>query len=75
MSSAIIAFLAIVLTALALAPGAAHALALPFRHHRDRRHFTAAIAMWLGVKREDLVKMASPKEGSDPNDPNAGAVV
>jgi preprotein translocase subunit SecF len=33
----------------------------------------AAIAMWLGVKREDLVK-AGPKEG-DPNDPNAGAVV
>jgi len=33
----------------------------------------AAIAMWLGVKREDLVK-AGPKE-IDPNDPNAGAVV
>ena len=33
----------------------------------------AAIAMWLGVKREDLVK-ASGKE-HDPNDPNAGAVV
>ena len=33
----------------------------------------AAIAMWLGVKREDLVK-ASSKE-IDPNDPNAGAVV
>jgi len=33
----------------------------------------AAIAMWLGVKREDLVK-ATAKEG-DPNDPNAGAVV
>ena len=33
----------------------------------------AAIAMWLGVKREDLVK-ANSKEG-DPNDPNAGAVV
>ncbi len=33
----------------------------------------AAIAMWLGVKREDLVK-ASSKE-HDPNDPNAGAVV
>jgi preprotein translocase subunit SecF len=33
----------------------------------------AAIAMWLGVKREDLVK-ATNKEG-DPNDPNAGAVV
>jgi preprotein translocase subunit SecF len=33
----------------------------------------AAIAMWLGVKREDLVK-AGPKD-LDPNDPNAGAVV
>ena len=33
----------------------------------------AAIAMWLGVKREDLVK-ASTKE-LDPDDPNAGAVV
>ena len=33
----------------------------------------AAIAMWLGVKREDLVK-TQRKEG-DPNDPNAGAVV
>ena len=33
----------------------------------------AAIAMWLGVKREDLVK-ASAKE-TDPDDPNAGAVV
>ena len=33
----------------------------------------AAIAMWLGVKREDLVK-GGPKE-QDPNDPNAGAVV
>ena len=34
----------------------------------------AAIAMWLGIKREDLVKSASRKEG-DPNDPNAGATV
>ena len=33
----------------------------------------AAIAMWLGVKREDLVK-AGTKE-TDPDDPNAGAVV
>jgi preprotein translocase subunit SecF len=33
----------------------------------------AAIAMWLGVKREDLVKYG-PKE-TDPDDPNAGAVV
>ncbi|TWO69660.1 protein translocase subunit SecF [Caenimonas sedimenti] len=34
----------------------------------------AAIAMWLGVKREDLVKGQTKKEG-DPNDPNAGATV
>jgi preprotein translocase subunit SecF len=37
----------------------------------------AAIAMWLGVKREDLIK-ATPKDGAggkDPSDPNAGAVV
>jgi preprotein translocase subunit SecF len=33
----------------------------------------AAIAMWLGVKREDLVKAAPKME--DPNDPNAGATV
>lgn len=33
----------------------------------------AAIAMWLGVKREDLIK-GGTKE-IDPNDPNAGAVV
>jgi preprotein translocase subunit SecF len=33
----------------------------------------AAIAMWLGVKREDLVK-AGRKE-TDPNDPQSGAVV
>jgi preprotein translocase subunit SecF len=34
----------------------------------------AAIAMWLGVKREDLVK-ASAKRDGDPADPNAGAAV
>jgi len=34
----------------------------------------AAIAMWLGVKREDLVKGGAKKDG-DPDDPNAGAVV
>jgi preprotein translocase subunit SecF len=34
----------------------------------------AAIAMWLGVKREDLVKAPVKREG-DPNDPNSGAVV
>jgi len=33
----------------------------------------AAIAMWLGVKRDDLVKSASKE--IDPDDPNAGAVV
>ena len=33
----------------------------------------AAIAMWLGVKREDLVKTAIKSD--DPSDPNAGAVV
>jgi preprotein translocase subunit SecF len=33
----------------------------------------AATAMWLGVKREDLIK-STPKD-LDPNDPNAGAVV
>ena len=33
----------------------------------------AAIAMWLGVKREDLVRMSA--KGGDPDDPNAGAVV
>ncbi|WP_399681727.1 protein translocase subunit SecF [Xenophilus sp.] len=34
----------------------------------------ASIAMWLGVKREDLVK-GGGKPGRDPDDPNAGAVV
>jgi len=34
----------------------------------------AAIAMWLGIKREDLVKGSIHKK-DDPNDPNAGAVV
>ena len=34
----------------------------------------AAIAMWLGIKREDLVK-ASAKKEEDPNDPNSGATV
>ena len=34
----------------------------------------AAIAMWLGVKREDLIKGGPGKE-ADPNDPNTGAVV
>jgi len=34
----------------------------------------AAIAMWLGIRREDLVKGPAIKE-EDPNDPNAGATV
>jgi preprotein translocase subunit SecF len=34
----------------------------------------AAIAMWLGIKREDLIKGPARKE-DDPNDPNAGATV
>jgi preprotein translocase subunit SecF len=34
----------------------------------------AAIAMWLGIEREDLMKAGSSK-GSDPDDPNSGAVV
>ena len=34
----------------------------------------AAIAMWLGIRREDLVK-APAKKDNDPNDPNAGASV
>jgi preprotein translocase subunit SecF len=34
----------------------------------------AAIAMWLGIKREDLIKSSGKKEG-DPDDPNAGAMV
>jgi preprotein translocase subunit SecF len=35
----------------------------------------AGIAMWLGVKREDLVKVGGGGKDIDPNDPNAGAVV
>ena len=33
----------------------------------------AAIAMWLGVKREDLAKPTA--KDLDPDDPNSGAVV
>jgi preprotein translocase subunit SecF len=33
----------------------------------------AAIAMWLGVKRDDLI--TPTKKDIDPNDPNSGAVV
>jgi len=36
----------------------------------------AAIAMWLGVKREDLIKgPANKRDGGSEDDPNAGAVV
>jgi preprotein translocase subunit SecF len=36
----------------------------------------AAIAMWLGIKREDLVQPVNGnKKDEDPNDPNAGATV
>ena len=34
----------------------------------------AAIAMWLGIQREDLIK-APPKKDEDPDDPNSGAVI
>ena len=34
----------------------------------------AAIAMWLGIKREDLIKTSGKKAG-DPDDPHSGAVV
>ena len=35
----------------------------------------AAIAMWLGIQREDLIKGGGINKDGDPNDPNAGAVV
>lgn len=35
----------------------------------------AAIAMWLGIKREDLIKTSSKAAPGDPDDPNSGAVV
>jgi preprotein translocase subunit SecF len=35
----------------------------------------AALAMWLGIKREDLIKSSSPGNDIDPSDPNSGAVV
>jgi preprotein translocase subunit SecF len=38
----------------------------------------AAIAMWLGIKREDLIKAVPKKdayESEDPTDPNRGAIV
>jgi len=34
----------------------------------------AAIAMWLGIQREDLIK-ATVKAAGDPDDENSGAVV
>ena len=35
----------------------------------------AAIAMWLGIRREDLIKPTGTKTPGDPDDENAGAVV
>jgi len=35
----------------------------------------AAIAMWLGIQREDLIKGSAARKDLDPNDPNAGATV
>ena len=35
----------------------------------------AAIAMWLGIQREDLIKAPVKKDDGDPADPNAGATV
>ena len=35
----------------------------------------AAIAMWLGIRREDLIKGQIAKAEGDPDDPNSGAVV
>ncbi|MGM9424870.1 protein translocase subunit SecF [Hydrogenophaga sp. MI9] len=35
----------------------------------------AAIAMWLGIKREDLIKTPVKTAGGDPDDPNSGAMV
>jgi preprotein translocase subunit SecF len=36
----------------------------------------AAIAMWLGIKREDLIKAdRKPNENNRPDDPNFGAQV
>ena len=35
----------------------------------------AALAMWLGIKREDLIKTNAKGGDIDTNDPNSGAVV
>ena len=35
----------------------------------------AAIAMWLGIKREDLIKPTGKSSPGDPDDPNSGAMV
>jgi preprotein translocase subunit SecF len=35
----------------------------------------AAIAMWLGIQREDLIKGQVVKVEGDSDDPNSGAVV
>ena len=34
----------------------------------------SSVAMWLGIRREDLIKVPTGKPG-DPDDPNAGATV
>ncbi len=35
----------------------------------------SAVAMWLGIRREDLIKPTATAKPGDPDDPNAGAVV
>jgi preprotein translocase subunit SecF len=35
----------------------------------------AAVAMWLGIKREDLIKTPAKTGAGDPDDPNSGAMV
>jgi preprotein translocase subunit SecF len=35
----------------------------------------AAIAMWLGIRREDLIKPQATKVAGDSDDENSGAVV
>ncbi len=35
----------------------------------------SSMALWLGIKREDLIKSSGTKNDGDPGDPNAGAVV
>ncbi len=35
----------------------------------------AGITLWLGIKRDDLIKSTDKKDKGDPSDPNAGATV